>query len=218
MKASIPARTWIGAWTGAWTGAWAAARALVRTAVLDLATIALGATIIAGLVHVVAILIIPLYATNDAFARLSRLGPTNATILIPQASAKARLFPYGDPAVAAVVCRYDLRDGPLRVKAPVARYEFSSISFHNRRGDIFYALTDRAATQNALEALVVTDQQLRAISARESEDESARELRIVSSTDEGFVLMRSFSQAPSLMAEAEERASALKCQPESPPQ
>jgi hypothetical protein len=72
--------------------------------------------------------------------------------------------------------------------------------------------------QNALEALVVTDQQLRAISARESEDESARELRIVSSTDEGFVLMRSFSQAPSLVTEAEERASALKCQPESPPQ
>jgi uncharacterized membrane protein len=187
-------------------------------ALFDLATIVLGAAIIAGLVHVVAILIIPLYASNDAFARLSRLGPTNATILLPEASAKARLFPYGDPAVAAAFCRYDLRDGPVRVKAPVARYEFSSISFHNRRGDIFYALTDRAATQNALEALVVTDQQLRAISAHESEDESARDLRVVSSTNEGFVLIRSFSQTPSLTAEAEERASALKCQPESPPQ
>lgn len=191
---------------------------IARTVLFDAATLLIGAALTAGLVHIVAILIIPLYASNDAFARLSRLGATNATILLPEAGAGQRLFPYGDPAVAAAFCRYDLSAGPLRVKAPVARYEFSSISFHNRHGDIFYALTDRAATQNMLEALVVTEKQLRAISAHDSEDESTRELRIVSSTNEGFVLMRSFSQAPSLIAEAEERASALKCQPEAAPQ
>ena len=34
-----------------------------------------GAAMIAALVHIVAILIIPLYATRDAFARLSRSRP-----------------------------------------------------------------------------------------------------------------------------------------------
>ena len=188
-------------------------------ALFDVATIVLGAALTAGLVHIVAILIIPLYAANDAYARLSGLGPANATILLPQAgTAAARLFPYGDPAVAAAFCRYDLRNGPVRVKAPIARYEFSSLSFHTRRGDIFYALTDRAASQNALEALVVTDKQLHAIAAHDSEDEAARDLRIVSATNEGFVLMRSFSQAPSLVGQAEERVGALKCQQEPQPQ
>ena len=182
---------------------------------VDVATILLGAVLTAGLVHIVAILIIPRYATNDAYARLSRLGQVNETVLLPEAgSPHARLFPYLDPAVAAAFCRYDLSNGPVRIKAPIVRYEFSSISFHTRRGDIFYALTDRAATQNALEALVVTDKQLRAISAHDSEDETPRDLRIVSATTEGFVMMRSFSQEPSLLPEAEERVRGLKCETE----
>jgi uncharacterized membrane protein len=188
--------------------------AMLRAAFFDVATILLGGAMTAGLVHVVAILIIPLYASNDAYARLSHLGSTNTTLLLPAADAKARLFPYEDPAVAAAFCRYDLRDGPIRVKTPIARYEFSSLSFHTRRGGIFYALTDRAATQNALDALLVTEKQLRVIAARDSEDEAVRDLRIVSPTEEGFVLMRSFSEAPSLMQEAEARVNALKCQPE----
>jgi len=194
------------------------AAATMRRTVIDIATIVLGAALTAGLVHIVAILIIPFYASNDAFARLSNLGPIDATIMLPEAgSPAARLFPNLDPAVAAAFCRYDLTDGPVRVKAPVARYEFSSLSFHTRRGQIYYALTDRAATQNALEALVVTDKQLRAMSAHDSEDETPLELRIVSATNQGFVLMRAFSQEPSLLAEAQERVRALKCQPEPQP-
>jgi len=184
--------------------------------VFDLATIAFGAALTAGLVHIVAILIVPLYASNDAFARLSALGPTNATIALPQAAPNARLIPFGDPAVAAAFCRYDLRNGPLRVTAPAPRYEYSSLSFHTSRGGIFYALTDRAATQGQFEALVVTDEQLRSITSRESEDEPSQELRIVSPTSEGFVMMRAFSEAPSLYGAAQTRANALRCQPEAP--
>ena len=194
------------------------ARVRALRAVFDVATIVLGAALTAGLVHIVAILIIPLYASNDAYARLSRIGSVNTTVPLPGAGDAAQLFPYRDPAVAEAFCRYDLRDGPLRVKAPIVRYEFSAISFHTRRGDIFYALTDRAATQGALEALVVTEKQLRALSTHDSEDETPRDLRIVSATDEGFVLMRSFSQAPSLLDEAEERVKALKCETEQQPQ
>jgi uncharacterized membrane protein len=184
--------------------------------VFDLATIAVGAAMTAGLVHIVAILIVPLYASNDAFARLSALGPVNRTIALAQAGSNSRLIPFGDPAVAAAFCRYNLRDGPLRVTAPAVRYEYSSLSFHTSLGGIYYALTDRASTQGEFNALVVTDDQLRAITAHESEDEPSQELRIVSPTNEGFVMMRSFSEAPSLFIEAQARVSALKCQPETP--
>ena len=184
--------------------------------VFDLATIAIGGALTAGLVHIVSILIVPLYASNDAFARLSALGPANATIALPQASPESRLVPFGDPAVAVAFCRYDLRNGPLRVTAPAARYEYSSLSFHTNRGGIFYALTDRAAAQGQFDALVATDEQLRAISSRESEDEPSQDLRIVSPTYEGFVMMRAFSEAPSLYPLAQARTRGLKCQPEAP--
>jgi uncharacterized membrane protein len=183
----------------------------LRQAVIDLATVILGAAMIAALVHIVAILIIPLYATHDAFARLSQLGPVNATIALPQTGPKERLIPYGDPAIASAFCRFDLTDGPLRVKAPVDGSGFASLSFHTRRGSIFYAITDKAATHGMLEALVVTEDQLRAISAKDDEDVPVQELRVVSTAKQGFVLMRALSEEPSLYPRAQAQARSLTC-------
>jgi uncharacterized membrane protein len=184
---------------------------------IDALTVVIAAAMIAALVHIVAILIIPLYATRDAFARLSELGPVNATIALPQPGPQQRLIPFGDPAVASAFCRYDLRAGPLRVKAPADPSGFASLSFHSRRGSIFYALTDRAATHGVLEALVVTEDQLRALQAKDDEDTPVQDLRIVSPSSVGFVLMRSLSEEPSLYARAESAVRALSCVSEAPP-
>jgi uncharacterized membrane protein len=178
---------------------------------IDLLMITLGAAMVAALVHIVAILIIPLYASRDAFARLSPLGPVNATILLPQPSPEARLIPYGDPAVASAFCRFDLSAGPLRVRAPADPSGFSSLSFHTRRGSIFYAITDKAAARGMLEALVLTEEQLRAVAAKDDEDTPVQELRIVSAANTGFVMMRSLSEQPSLYPRAESAVQALRC-------
>jgi uncharacterized membrane protein len=173
--------------------------------------VTLGAAMVAALVHIVAILIVPLYASHDAFARLSELGPVDATILLPEASPQERLIPYADPAVASAFCRYDLTNGPMRVKAPVDGSGFASLSFHTRRGSIYYAITDKAAIHGMLEALIVTEEQLRAISAKDDEDTPVQELRIVSATRQGFVVMRALSEEPSLYPRAEAQARTLTC-------
>ena len=189
----------------------------LRRRVLDVLGVVLGAAMIAALVHIAAILIIPLYATRDAFARLKPLGPINATVLLEQPGPRARLLPFRDPAVASAFCRFDLTRGPLRVRAPVDDSDFASLSFHSRRGGIFYAITDRAATHGALEALVVTEGQLRALQARDDEDTPVQDLRVVSTAAEGFVMIRAFSEQPSLYPRAESEARALTCATEALP-
>jgi uncharacterized membrane protein len=189
----------------------------LRRRVLDVLGVVLGAAMIAALVHIAAILIIPLYATGDAFARLTPLGPVNATIALEQPGPRARLIPYRDPAVASAFCRFDLANGPLRVKAPADGSGFVSLSFHTRRGGIFYAITDRAATHGGLEALVVTETQLRALEARDDEDTPVQDLRVVSTAAEGFVMIRAFSEEPSLYPRAESQARALTCANEAIP-
>jgi uncharacterized membrane protein len=185
---------------------------------IDASIVAVGAAMIGALVHIVAILLIPIYANRDAFARLGELGPVNATLLLPQAGPQERLIPYADPAVAAAFCHFDLGAGPLRVKAPADGSEFVSLSFHTRRGGIFYALTDRAATHGALEALVVTEEQARALAAKDDEDSPVQELRIVSTTATGFVVMRALSEEPSLYPRAESAARSLSCATEPAPE
>jgi uncharacterized membrane protein len=184
---------------------------------IDVMTVVLSAAMIAALVHIAAILVIPLYATRDAFARLSSLGPVNATIALEQPGPQARRLPYRDPAVASAFCRFDLAAGPVRVRAPADGSGFISLSFHTRRGGIFYAITDKAATHGVLEALVVTEKQLRALEAKDDEDTPVQDLRVVSTAKEGFVMIRAFSEEPSLYPRAEAQARALACANEAIP-
>jgi uncharacterized membrane protein len=170
--------------------------------------------VLAALVHLSALLIVPAVAQHDAFARVEALAQPFKTTPLPAASAKTRVFPYADPAVAATVCRYDLDGGPVRVRAPLSRPGFAALSFHSRRGVIFYALTDRAANKGRIEALIVTSAQLRVLVSRDDEDNPTEDLRIVSPTKEGFVIMRALSQSPDDMASAAEEAAAMTCAPE----
>jgi uncharacterized membrane protein len=183
----------------------------------ELAYYAVVIAVLGALVHLVVILLIPQVATRDAYAALTELGAPGQTTLLPRASPGTRRFPYFDPAVAAAMCRYDLGAGPVRVRAPLGRAAFNSISLHSRRGAVFYALTDRAASASAIEAVIVTAAQLRALQASEDEENPSSELRIVSPTVDGYVVRRVFSETPSLYAEAEAEAQTLSCATEPMP-
>ena len=91
---------------------------------------------------------------------------------------------------------YDLAGGPVRARAPLGRAGFASLSFHSRRGVVFYALTDRAANKGRMDALIVTPEQLRTLVAHDDEDNPTEDLRIVSPTPKGFVMARVLSESP----------------------
>ena len=171
----------------------------------------------AALVHFAIVLLAPVVASHDAYARLAELGPPGTTAALPRAAPGEKRFPWGDPAIAASVCRFDLAGGPVRVLAPVGRAGFAAASFHSRRGAVFYALTDRAATKGRIEAVIVTPAQLRALAAHDDEDNPSQDLRIVSPTVDGFVIMRAFSELPSLYSAAAEQVKSMTCASEPSP-
>jgi uncharacterized membrane protein len=173
--------------------------------------------ILAALVHLIVVLIAPLVAKRDAFARLEPLGALNETALLPRAGPNVFLLPFADPAVAMSICRYDLGEGPIRVTAPSGR-AFTSISFHTRRGLVFYALTDKAATHGVIDIVLATPKDVQALAAHDDEEDPSRDLRVAAPAREGYVAMRVFSELPSLYAEAEAEAKRLTCKPEQAPQ
>ena len=187
-----------------------------RAALADAVFYFAAALILGALVHFALVLSIPLVATHDAYDRLTGIGPLDSTLAVPRAGPRERLLAYADPAVASALCFFDLKQGPIRVRAPLGRAGFASLSFHSRRGAVFYALTDRAATHGMMETLIATPKQLRALIAQDDEDNPSQDLRIASPTLQGFVLARIFSELPSLYSEAEAQAKLLSCAPEPP--
>lgn len=171
--------------------------------------------VVAALTHIASLLLAPAMAEHDAFARVAAL--TEApfkTVALPKATPATRAFPYADPAEAASVCRYDLSGGPVRARGPLSEPGFASLSFHSRRGVIFYALTDRAAARGRMDALIVTPEQLRVLASHDDEDNPSDDLRIVSPTVQGFVMMRALSRAPDDWPAAARETAAMTCAPE----
>lgn len=184
---------------------------MIRLSPARVAWILAVVAVLAGLVHLTSTLAIPAVAERDAYARVSALGRPFVTFALPPAAPAAGAIPFVDPAVAASVCLYDLSAGPVRTRAPLGRAGFASLSFHSRRGIVFYALTDRAASKGRMEALIVTPEQLRALISHDDEDNPSEDLRIVSPGPKGFVMARVLSESPDLMASAEAQAAAMTC-------
>ena len=189
-------------------------RVNIRSGLLELGFYAVAVAMLAALVHFVTLLMIPIAANHDAYARISELGAAPGTYPLPTVGPSLRRFPFSDPAVASAACRFDLSNGPFRIRAPLGRGGFASLSFHSRRGAVFYALGDKTATRGMMEAVIVTAAQLRWLKAKDDEDNPSEDLRVVSPTSEGFVLQRVFSELPDLMPAAQDEANALDCAPD----
>lgn len=177
---------------------------------LLLATVA--GLVLAAIVHIVTILMIPLLSTSDAHNAYRALG-TNGRAELISSPGDDRGLPLpreADPATVTAICSYDLTAGPMRVVARVGTLPLG-LTLHRRGGGVVYAITDRAAIRGVVEFLVMTEEQRDERIARDEEGEAARELRVVSDSDQGLIVARVLMRHPSDRSDAEALASGVAC-------
>ncbi len=114
--------------------------------------------LMAAAIHIGIVLSVPTNAQTDAWARAGSLGADDAFhslgSVTPQAAAATR-----DPAVMESVCRFTLRDGPIRIAA-VMPDGFWSLALFDRLGRNIYSINDRAGDPSRLDVTMMTaDQQ-----------------------------------------------------------
>ncbi|MBO1019027.1 hypothetical protein IPV08_03470 [Methylobacterium sp. SD274] len=180
----------------------------------------LAGLVLAGLVHIVVVLAIPSLSESDALTKartsetLDHAMPvyTLATGINP-APAEAWL-PIPDPSVAVGICAYNLAEGPMRVSARTGALMLS-LAVHGRRG-AFYAVTDQAAVRGALDLVILTRAQYDEALANEDENDVSRDVRIVATEREGFVVVRVVAALPSQRQAANEAVQAVSCTIDSP--
>lgn len=170
----------------------------------------LATLVIAGLVHLGTILAMPSLSPADAWSRLAALAPMGTLHVLERAEPGREALRLNDPATIVGVCRYDLADGPMRLRVPVSGEGLLSLSFRARDNRIFYAMTDRAAFRGKIDLLVVDAAQLAELEDAENED-APQEMRLVSPTREFYLYVRSLAPLPSLAPEAEARLRAVQC-------
>ncbi len=179
---------------------------IAETLMLSVAVI-----LIAGLTHIVSVLLLPALAPRDAFARLMQAGNLNELAILPLAKPDTRLIPYSDPSTAVGLCRYDISSVPLRLNTDEAGDGFMSFSFHDRFGQVFYSVTDKAAIKGHIEIVVFLASQRDKIEADDNEEEAPQELRVEAPSQEGYVLIRTLAERAVDMADAEQKLRTVEC-------
>ena len=157
----------------------------------------LAGALLGGIVHLVAVLILPRTATQDAYTRLTPVAPVNAVAALPQPAAQSELMPFMDPAFASAVCRYDLSAAPIKLTVPISP-AYTSVSFYTRRGVAYYAINDRSAGRRQIELLLMTAAQ-RAELPEEEDVTAADRLIVESPSSTGLIVIRALAPEPGLM-------------------
>lgn len=175
----------------------------------------LAGALLGGIVHLVAVLILPRTATQDAYSRLLPIAPVNAVAPVPQPKPQSELMPFMDPAFASAVCRYDLDSGPIKLTVPISP-AYTSVSFYTRRGVAYYAINDRSAGRRQIELQLMTATQ-RADLPEDEEVTAADRLIVESPSSTGLILMRALAPEPGLLPVAQAALARATCKPEPPP-
>lgn len=97
------------------------------------------ALIAAGIVHIATVFAMPYLYRTDAYTRLARTMPANAFVILPQAKPRAQVLPFQMPDSRYAICRYDVAEGPLSVKAVLAEPGWM-LTAYAQSGETFYAM------------------------------------------------------------------------------
>lgn len=168
--------------------------------------------VLAGLIHIIAVLTLPMLAPKNAHARLAGLGPANTMIELPAPAPGRQVMPMMAPDVRYAFCRFDLANGPVRLKAAVPD-DLWLIALYTPEGDNFYSVAG-ADMKRAEIDLVITGADQTVEEASADAPESSDEVVVVNSpVTEGVALIRAPLVGPSRSAHAEQALKTTSCGP-----
>lgn len=174
----------------------------------------------AAIVHISVVLLVPVVAENDAWARLSRLGDVFQTVRIENtqpasgaADGRTPEFPFLDPAFMTVACRFSLADGPARLFA-TEETDFWSASIYGSNGDNLYSISERVALDGRLQLFVGSEEQL-ALARAEGSEPDPDSIPVTLPLTDGFLIVRALVPTESERPYVDRFMRSITCRPAS---
>jgi uncharacterized membrane protein len=125
-----------------------------RFALGAVAAFVVGTLLLAGAVHISAILMVPVLAKSDGWSRLVPYAGDNRFAEIPLAdTARSKGVAGLDPMFLNGACRIDLADAPAGIRVD-ANDRFWSLALYDPKGVIVFSLNDRTAVDGSLDMIV----------------------------------------------------------------
>ncbi len=165
---------------------------------------------VAGIVHILTILLVPHSAEADGWSRAAAVaGEEGWTPLV--APAQQAAIPGLDPLFVHGLCKLAIDDAPAVLSLDAAD-RFWSLALYNHSPTVIFSLNDRTAVDGALEMLVVSP--LDAERLKESPPADFESMIVVESVDpELIAVLRLYAPEPADRLEAQQQIAAAQCTP-----
>jgi uncharacterized membrane protein len=168
--------------------------------------------VLAGLIHIAAVLTLPGLAPKNAWARLVPLGPANTMLQVPPLSPGHEIMPMMAPDVRYTICRFDLGAGPVRVRAAVPN-DLWLIAFYTPEGDNFYTVAGADMKRAQIDLIIAKADQPVAEAGVDAPEEADEVVVVTSPVTQGIAMIRAPLSGPSRGAGIEEALKAAYCGP-----
>ncbi|WP_019219742.1 DUF1254 domain-containing protein [Bartonella florencae] len=151
------------------------------------------------IVHIAVLFLIPYWTQDNIWEELKKTGNPYQFVNL---DARNPLQQTTDPFFLLKVCRFDLENGPVHLKASKTT-QFWSLAAYTQAGIIFYSLNDRTAPDAALDLIIGKPIQIIELKQSKSQNNGDAVL-VAKNLQKGFALLRIF--APSDLAKKESEA------------
>ena len=110
--------------------------------------------VLAGIVHVVAVVGFPRMVMLISHAVMVRRAPLNTLYHAPRVTAENQMVVRSSPDLIYSACAFDLADGPLRITAPLTG-AYMSLSCYGNNTNCFYVRNDRQVGEDGFDFVLV---------------------------------------------------------------
>jgi uncharacterized membrane protein len=170
--------------------------------------IVLAALLLGGILHICFTFWASIFTGGHAYRQLVEQLPVNRMTVLPQQAPSKQILPELPPDMLYAVCRFDLHQGAVAVRATVLGPGWA-LSVHTPHGTNIYVLTGQPTRSTDVSFLLISNapDAVHSMPRRES----AAETPIVSPTLEGVVVLRAPVRGLAWAAETEAMLQRASC-------
>ena len=159
----------------------------------------------------------PYVSKGNAWSRLEDTTKLNELAIVPQSGARANPITFMAPDVRYAICRYDLSNGPLQLRAPLPN-DLWSVALYSRYGENYYLISGRDVQSKAVNLLVVIDKTIDNEKQKEQNlaatgNAALREITISAPAKTGIIIIRAPIPKPAFAPEVSNLLEQAFCRP-----
>jgi uncharacterized membrane protein len=168
--------------------------------------------VLAGIIHIASVLSLPVLAPKNAWSRLEAYGPVNGLAVLPAATPETQVMPMMTPDMRVAVCRYDLANGPVKLKADIPDPNWL-LAFNSSRGENYYTIQGGDVRQAKVEIIIALIDHVLAEAPDDRPEDAGDILVVRSPTTTGLASISAPLAGPSYAARAVAALGAASCGP-----